>query len=88
MLLSLFILHSHFVGCIAGVYWKNIIAIDIERHALSTAEEWFPPKPAKPPDPICQVVTMHLESLEGNYVDKSSQPFTYEINASTTYKVS
>ena len=31
---------------------------------------------------------MHLESLEGNCVDESSQPFTYEINASTTYKVS
>ena len=31
---------------------------------------------------------MHLELLEGNCVDKSSQPFTYEINASTIYRVS
>ena len=61
MLLSFVMLHSHFVGCITGAYWRNIIAIDIERHALSTAEEWFPPQHRKPPDPIQRVVTMHLE---------------------------
>ena len=61
MLLSFVMLHSHFVGCIAGDYWKNIIAIDIKQYALSTAEEWFPPKPGKPPDPIYCVVTMYLE---------------------------
>ena len=87
MLLSFVVLHSHYVVCITGAYWRNIIAIDIERHALSTAEEWFPPQHCKPPDPIQRVVTMHLESLEGNCVDESSQPFTYEINASTTYEV-
>ena len=88
MLLSFVMLHSHFVGCITGAYWKNIIAIDIERHALSTAEEWFPPKHREPPDPICCVVTIHLDSQEKNCVHKLSQPFTYEINASTTYRVS
>ena len=88
MLLLFVMLHSHFFGHITEAYWKNIIAIDIEKHALSTAEEWFPPKPGKPPDPIRRVVTMHLESLEGNCVDKSSQSFTYEINASTIYRVS
>ena len=39
MLLSFFMLHNHFFGCIAGSYWKNIIAVDIEQKALSTIEE-------------------------------------------------
>ena len=88
MLLSFVMLHSHFIGCIIGAFWKNIIAIDIERHALSTAEEYFPPQHCKPPDSIHHFVTMNLESLEGNCVDESSQPFIYKINSSTTYKVS
>ena len=88
VLLSFVMLHSHFVGCITGAYWKNIIVIDIERHTLSTAEEWFSPKHREPPDPIHRVATMHLDSQEENCVDNPSQPFTYEINVSTTYRVS
>ena len=32
MFLSFVMLYSHFVDFIARFYWKNIIAIDIERH--------------------------------------------------------
>jgi len=38
MLLSFVMLHSHFVSCVAGAYWNNIITIDIERHTLTTIE--------------------------------------------------
>ena len=88
MLLSFVMLHSHSVGCIVGFYLHNIIAIDIEQHTLSTIEAWFTPKHCKPLDPIQCVVTMHLESLEGNCVDTFSEPFTYKINTSITYSIS
>ena len=81
-------LHSHFVGSITRVFWKNVIAIDIVRQPLSTVEEWLPPKHCKPPDPIQYFITMQLESMEDNCVNKSFQLFTYEINVSTKYTIS
>lgn len=88
MLLSFVMLHTHFVVCIAGAYWNNIITIDIERHALSTVKNWFIPKHHKPPYPIMHVVTMNLESLEGNCDDTSSNLFNYNVNQSITYSIS
>ena len=77
MLLSFVMLHSHFVACVAGAYWNNIITIDIEKHALTTIEQWFTPQHCKPPDPIHCVVTMHLETLQGNCIDKTITQSTY-----------